>query len=238
MKLIAAGTFFLPLALASKGIFDGVDPLCAPCLNEAIADGPGNTQSKKFANYLCMGQGASAVSLCITECGTSTSSDIIDTSAAEARADLIIGIMFDYCVQYYPEETCAVFEGTEFAKLPPCPEIRNGEKNGGNDSPRSSSEISTTEARASETTEDPASETTEDPAPDATETTGSGYSHVTYSASDSDSTGASPQPTSSPGSGSSGSGSSHTSAGGIPAAMGAFASWEMLIGLVMLAVNI
>ncbi|KAL7768445.1 hypothetical protein ACKLNR_002746 [Fusarium oxysporum f. sp. zingiberi] len=230
MKFIAAGTFFLPLALASKGIFDGVDPLCAPCLNKAIADGPSNTQSKEFANYLCMGQGGSAVSLCITECGTSTSSDIIDTSAAEARADLIIGIVFDYCVQYYPEETCAVFEGTEFAQLPPCPEIRNGEKNGGNDSPGSSSEISTTEA--------PASVTTEGPAPDATETTGSGYSHVTYSASGSDSTSASPQPTSSPGSGSSGSGSSHTSAGGIPAAMGAFASWEMLIGLVMLAVNI
>ncbi|KAM5383033.1 hypothetical protein ACJA88_003566 [Fusarium oxysporum] len=230
MKFIAAGTFFLPLALASKGIFDGVDPLCAPCLNEAVADGPGNTQSKKFANYLCMGQGASAVSLCITECGTSTSGDINDISAAEARVDLIMGIVFGYCVQYYPEETCAVFEGTEFAKLPPCPEIRNGEKNGGNDSPRSSSEISTTEARASETTEDPA--------PDATETTGSGYSHVTYSASGSDITGASPQPTSSPGSGSSGSRSSHTSAGGTPAAMGAFASWEMLIGLVMLAVNI
>ncbi|EXK38568.1 hypothetical protein FOXG_04836 [Fusarium oxysporum f. sp. lycopersici 4287] len=230
MKFIAAGTFFLPLALASKGIFDGVDPLCAPCLDEAIADGPSNTQSKEFANYLCMGQGGSAVSLCITECGISTSSDIIDTSAAEARADVIIGIMFDYCVQYYPEETCALFEGTEFAQLPPCPEIRNGEKNGGNDSTRSSSEISTIEA--------PASETTEDQAPDATETTGSGYSHVTYSASGSDSTGASPQPTSSPGSDSSDSGSSHTSAGGVPAPMGAFASWEMLIGLVMLAVNI
>ncbi|EMT63013.1 hypothetical protein NOF04DRAFT_6326 [Fusarium oxysporum II5] len=228
MKFIAAGTFFLPLALASKGVFDGVDPLCRPCLNEAIADGPGNTQSKKFANYLCMGQGASAVSLCITECGTSTSGDINDISAAEARVDLIMGIVFGYCVQYYPEQTCAAFEGTDLAQLPPCPEIRNGEKNGGNDSPRSSSETSTTEA--------PASETTEDPAPDATETTG--YSHVTYSASGSDSTGASPQPTSSPGSGSSGSGSSHTSAGGIPAAMGAFASWEMLIGLVMLAVNI
>ncbi|KAL5623701.1 hypothetical protein FOBRF1_002951 [Fusarium oxysporum] len=222
MKFIAAGTFFLPLALASKGVFDGVDPLCAPCLNEAIADGPSDTQSKKFANYLCMGQGASAVSLCITECGTSTSGDVNDISAAAARVDLIMGIVFGYCVQYYPEQTCAALEGTDFAQLPPCPEIRNGEKNGGNDSPRSSSETSTTE----------------DPAPDATETTGSGYSHVTYSASGSDSTGASPQPTSSPGSGSSGSGSSHTSAGGIPAAMGAFTSWEMLIGLVMLAVNI
>ncbi|RKL22835.1 hypothetical protein BFJ70_g13030 [Fusarium oxysporum] len=230
MKLIAVGTFFLPLALASKGVFDGVDPLCRPCLNEAIAGGPGNTQSKKFANYLCMGQGASAVSLCITDCGTSTSGDINDIPAAGARVDLIMGIVFGYCVQYYPEETCAVFEGTEFAQLPPCPEIRNGEKNGGNDSNRSSSEISTTEA--------PASETTEDQAPDATETTGSGYSHVTYSASGSDSTGVSPQPTSSPGSDSSDSGSSHTSAGGVPAAMGAFASWEMLIGLVMLAVNI
>ncbi|KAF9767977.1 hypothetical protein IL306_014784 [Fusarium sp. DS 682] len=230
MKFIAAGTFFLPFALASKGVFDGVDPLCAHCVNEALADGPSNTQSKKFANYLCMGQGASAVSLCITECGTSTSGDIIDTSAAEARIDLIMGIVFDYCVQYYPEETCAAVKGTELAQLPPCPEIKNGEGNSGKDSPDSGSEDSTTEA--------PASETTEDPAPDATETTGSGYSHVTYSASGSDSTGAGPQPTSSPGSGSSGSGSSHTSAGGIPAAMGAFASWEMLIGLVMLAVNI
>ncbi|KAJ4182491.1 hypothetical protein NW767_013857 [Fusarium falciforme] len=138
-----------------------------------------------------------------------------------------MGIVFDYCVQYYPEETCAAVEGTKLAQLPPCPEIRNGGGSGGNDSPGSDSEDSTTEA----------------PAPETTETTGSGKSYVTYSAPGSDSTGSGPQSTSSPGSGSSGSGSrgsgsSHTSAGGIPAAIGAFASWEMLTGVVILAVNI
>ncbi|KAH6870966.1 hypothetical protein B0T10DRAFT_466901 [Thelonectria olida] len=238
MKFIAVGALFLPFALAYNGFFEGVDPLCAPCLNEAIADGPSNTQSKEFANYLCMGQGASAVALCITECGMSTSGDPVESAEAEARIYIITGIVVDYCVQYYPEETCAALEGTEFAQLPPCPEIRNGGGNGENDSPSSDSEDSTTEAPAPETTEAPAPETTEDPAPETTETTGSGNSHVTYSAPGSDSTGSGPQPTSSPDSGSSGSGSSHTSAGGIPAAMGAFASWQMLTGLVMLAVNI
>ncbi|KAF4334960.1 hypothetical protein FBEOM_11217 [Fusarium beomiforme] len=135
-----------------------------------------------------------------------------------------MGILFGYCVQYYPEETCASVEGTEFAQWPPCPEIKNGEENRANEAPGSSSKDSTTEA----------------PTP---ETTGSDYSDVTYSAPSSDSTGAGPHPTSSQdsgssGSGSRGSGSSHTSAGGIPAAMGALTSWEMLTGLVMLAVNI
>ncbi|PTD02468.1 hypothetical protein FCULG_00012871 [Fusarium culmorum] len=196
MKFIAVSALCLPFALAYNGFFDGVDPVCAPCLNEVVADGPSNTRSKEFVNYLCVDQGA---------------------------------------VQYYPEETCAAFEGTKFTQLPPCPEIRNGEGNGGNDSPGSDSEDSTTEA--------PAPETTEAPAPETTETTGSGKSNVTYSTPGFDSTGSGHQPTSSPGSGSSGSdsrgsGSSHTSAGGIPAAMGAFASWEMLTGLVILAVNI
>ncbi|KAG7424905.1 hypothetical protein Forpi1262_v013774 [Fusarium oxysporum f. sp. raphani] len=150
----------------------------------------------------------------------------MDQAEAQGRSAIITGIVFDYCVQYYPEETCAAVEDTEFAQLPPCPKIRKGGGNGGNDSPGSDSEDSTTEA----------------PAPETTETTGSGNSHVTYSAPGSDSTGSGPQPTSSSdsgssGSGSRGSGSSHTSAGGIPAAMGAFASWEMLTGLVILAVN-
>ncbi|KAM0384906.1 hypothetical protein ACHAQC_011910 [Fusarium culmorum] len=233
MKFIAVSALCLPFALAYNGFFDGVDPVCAPCLNEVVADGPSNTRSKEFVNYLCVDQGASAVAQCITECGISTSGDIIDTAAAQVP--IIMGIMFDYCVQYYPEETCAAFEGTKFTQLPPCPEIRNGEGNGGNDSPGSDSEDSTTEA--------PAPETTEAPAPETTETTGSGKSNVTYSTPGFDSTGSGHQPTSSPGSGSSGSdsrgsGSSHTSAGGIPAAMGAFASWEMLTGLVILAVNI
>ncbi|KAF5627674.1 uncharacterized protein FTJAE_9161 [Fusarium tjaetaba] len=146
-----------------------------------------------------------------------------------------MGILFGYCVQYYPEETCASVEGTEFAQWPPCPEIKNGEENRANESPSSSSKDSTTEA--------PTPETTGNLAPDATETTGYDYSDVTYSAPSSDSTGAGPHPTSSQdsgssGSGSRGSGSSHTSAGGMPAAMGALTSWEMLTGLVMLAVNI
>ncbi|EWZ28085.1 hypothetical protein FOQG_19296 [Fusarium oxysporum f. sp. raphani 54005] len=226
MKLVAFGALFLPFVLAYDGLFGGVDPLCAPCLNEVVADGPSNTQSKEFANYLCIGLGASAVGLCISECGISTSGDIMDQAEAQGRSAIITGIVFDYCVQYYPEETCAAVEDTEFAQLPPCPKIRKGGGNGGNDSPGSDSEDSTTEA----------------PAPETTETTGSGNSHVTYSAPGSDSTGSGPQPTSSSdsgssGSGSRGSGSSHTSAGGIPAAMGAFASWEMLTGLVILAVN-
>ncbi|KAM5526792.1 hypothetical protein FOXYSP1_20781 [Fusarium oxysporum f. sp. phaseoli] len=147
MKLVAFGALFLPFVLAYDGLFGGVDPLCAPCLNEVVADGPSNTQSKEFANYLCIGLGASAVGLCISECGISTSGDIMDQAEAQGRSAIITGIVFDYCVQYYPEETCAAVEDTKFAQLPPCPKIRKGGGNGGNDSPGSDSEDSTLRLR-------------------------------------------------------------------------------------------
>jgi hypothetical protein len=98
MKLIALGALFLPFVLVYGDLFDGVDPLCAPCLNEVVADGPSNTRSKEFVNYVCVGQGASAVAQCITECGISTSGDIIDTAAAQVP--IIMGIMFDYWYVY------------------------------------------------------------------------------------------------------------------------------------------
>jgi hypothetical protein len=102
MKLIAVGALFLPFVLAYGGLFDGVDPLCAPCLNEVVADGPSNTQSKEFANYLCIGRGVSAVGLCISasECGISTSGDIIDQAEAQGRSAIITGIVFDYWYVY------------------------------------------------------------------------------------------------------------------------------------------
>jgi hypothetical protein len=102
MKLIAVGALFLPFVLAYGGLFDGVDPLCAPCLNEVVADSPSNTQSKEFANYLCIGRGASAVALCISEseCGISTSGDIIDQAEAQGRSAIITGIVFDYWYAY------------------------------------------------------------------------------------------------------------------------------------------
>jgi len=102
MKLIALGALFLPFVLVYGDLFGVVDPLCAPCLNEVVADGPSNTQSKEFANYLCMGPGASAVGLCISEseCGISTSDEIIDQAEAQGRSAIITGIVFDYWYVY------------------------------------------------------------------------------------------------------------------------------------------
>lgn len=102
MKIILVGALFLPLMLAYAGLFDGVDPLCTPCLNEVVADGPSNTESKEFATYLCIGRGVSAVALCISEseCGIPTSGDVIDEAEAQGRGAIIMGIVFDYWYVY------------------------------------------------------------------------------------------------------------------------------------------
>ena len=102
MKFIVVGALFLPFALAYNSLFAGVDPICAPCLNKVVADGPSNTHSEEFANYLCIGQGGSAVAVCIAECGTATSESDgpFDIGQAGARVDIIMGIAFDYWYVY------------------------------------------------------------------------------------------------------------------------------------------
>jgi hypothetical protein len=96
---LAAGALLLPAALAASDILFGfvTDPACGPCLHEVVADGPGSVQSKEFAKYLCMGNGGSAVAVCITECGTkSPQEDTLDIAYTQAQVDLIMGAVFDY----------------------------------------------------------------------------------------------------------------------------------------------
>jgi hypothetical protein len=104
MKLLAAGALFLPATLAAVDtLFNHItDPGCGPCLHQVVAEGPGSVRSKEFANYLCMGEGDSAVAVCITECGSRSSSvDPLDDAYTMAQVDLIMGAVFD-CWYVFP----------------------------------------------------------------------------------------------------------------------------------------
>ncbi len=98
-SILAAGALFLPAALgATDTLFTSIsDPACGPCLHKVVADGPGNIQTKEFANYLCLGKGGSAVAVCMTQCGSASSSDdALDIAYKRAQINLIIGVVFDY----------------------------------------------------------------------------------------------------------------------------------------------
>ncbi len=105
-SIFAAATLFFPAALAaSDTIFGSIPDPCGPCLHRVVANGPGRVESKEFANYLCMGEGDGAIAVCITECGTSSSSgDVLDISYVEAQVYLIMGVLFDYW--YAPPANC------------------------------------------------------------------------------------------------------------------------------------
>lgn len=98
MKLFVAIASFLSAALASNPIFGAIaDPACGPCIDRAVANGPGNTESKDFANYLCIGSGGTAVATCITLCGSSNPSlDPVAIAAVSAEIQIIMGSVFDY----------------------------------------------------------------------------------------------------------------------------------------------
>ena len=98
MKILTAGALFPLASLASSPIFGYItDPGCAPCLDNVIANGPGSTQSKEFATYLCIGSGGNDAAVCITGCGSKTPlDDPIAIAASEAQLQLLLGSLFDY----------------------------------------------------------------------------------------------------------------------------------------------
>jgi len=98
LYLAIAITLFLSATLATNPVFGPIaDQACGPCIDRAVAAGPANTQSKEFANYLCIGSGGTAVATCITLCGSlSPSLDPVALAGVSAEIQLIVGSAFDY----------------------------------------------------------------------------------------------------------------------------------------------
>ena len=106
MKIIfvAAALFFPTTLAASDTIFGSIPEPCGPCLHQVVANGPGSVESKEFANYLCWGDGGSAIIRCVTECGKKKPSDtIFDVNWTEGQVGLISRAFFDYW--YAPQPT-------------------------------------------------------------------------------------------------------------------------------------
>ncbi|KAL2130723.1 hypothetical protein VTI74DRAFT_6052 [Chaetomium olivicolor] len=115
MKILAAGALLLLAALAvTDSILPSVtDPACGPCLQEVVANGPGSPESKEFAHYFCLGEGANAVADCAAKCGPkgpSESDDPVVIAAVGAQHNAIRSGFFFYCFAHYREETCQTAE--------------------------------------------------------------------------------------------------------------------------------
>lgn len=100
MKVFAGIALFLFAALAASSdteyIFGAVGaPACFSCLEEVVSAGPGSWKSQEFAEYLCIGRGARAISSCIITCSDS-SGDELDIAYASTQSTMVVAQFFDY----------------------------------------------------------------------------------------------------------------------------------------------